>query len=44
MTPEPSGAGLGWLERLCQQKEAERACAILSAELDDWEVQQRSGT
>lgn len=30
---------LGWLDQLREQREAERACAVLAAELDDWEYE-----
>ncbi|MFC9608000.1 hypothetical protein ACFTTN_31710 [Streptomyces niveus] len=30
---------LGWLKRLNEQREAARACAVLAAELDDWEYE-----
>ncbi|MFI6384318.1 hypothetical protein ACIBKX_33270 [Streptomyces sp. NPDC050658] len=41
--PTPTGRATpesdqGWLELMRDQLEAERACAVLSAELDDWEA------
>lgn len=39
-TPEVSVGSdqqLGWLEQMREQREAEQACAVLAAELDNWE-------